>query len=78
MARGSEARGRSQTRVNEGLDDVDVIIEGGECFEKYGRSRIDDRGLTGYEDRGRTRSHDDFMFYLLSGGVSAKGWSQRQ
>lgn len=44
MARGSEARGRSQTRVNEGLDDVDVILEGGECFEKYGRSRIDDRG----------------------------------
>lgn len=42
MARGSEARGRSQTRVNEGLDDIDVITEGGECFEKYGRSRIDD------------------------------------
>lgn len=28
----------------EGLDDVDVIIEGGGCFEKYGRSRIDDGG----------------------------------
>lgn len=25
----------------EGLDDVDMIVEGGGCFEKYGRSRID-------------------------------------
>lgn len=35
-------------------------------------------GPIGCEDGGRARSHDDFMFYLLGGGLSTIGWSQKQ